>query len=124
MAEPKLYTEREKVDAERDAFVNGASWGESLTNPLVRPSGFLETSRTEARLRYRRAKVTRPRVVTDDNGIFWRVVSGRFEYAWPGHNVWKDARAAYAVDPGMTPARVRMLNALLDSPTEEVPDDE
>ncbi len=110
-----LFTEREVIMRERAAYAEALA-----SNPFY---SVAETHRV-ARLRYPLLKVTRPRVVTDDSGIFWRVVSGRFEYAWPGHNVWKDALAAHAGDPGMTPARVRMLSALLDNPTEEVPDDE
>lgn len=108
---PRMYSEREVVLREREAYKVGAY--RHATESVATDAIIADAVR-------RYPLPSRPRVVPDPHGQGeWRVVDGKLcaRNATITHSAW----APWCAFP--TPERVEMWAALLASPTEEVPDE-
>lgn len=122
----KMISERDAVMRERAASAKArcAALYSALPHPLnTDHEGHIfapcEACRRKAVERYP-LKVTRPRVVADSGGCWWRFVNGNLEVregnagcAWYAHDQYKY---------WLTLERVKLLADLIASPTEEVED--
>ncbi len=141
MAEPKLYTEREKVLAERKAAGRArcsALWVIHGDTPTSRHRPYEAGSACEdctrfANVRHELPRVTRPRVVTDRplpdrQARNFRVVGGQIQTS-SDDGIWHclDNGSVHATEDSeglcLRPERIRMLADLLANPTEECDDD-
>ena len=115
-------TERQARLRERVACMYGelrVQWNPS-------PLQVAEAKRT-AEERYPLPRITRPRVVQDSTGVYWRVVvahdDARIEYAElfaPGR--FTDVTCFRPGMPGVSPERVALWADLLARPAEEIDD--
>jgi len=124
MSDTKTYTEREAIEREREAFVDGASavFSHYRIQPYDAGSGGWKGSRTLASERYPLPKVTRPRVVTRKVRSFkfdWRWVNERLEYADPGSDDWEEYCGLIHAS-NEWPTLLAILDDLRANPTEEV----
>ncbi len=108
-----MTTEREAVNRERAAFCRGFDRG------LARP---YEASTVIVTRLYPLPKITRQRVVRDNEGYSWKVEGSRIYSSYPGDNAWVEAWRGMACSAGWTPGRIALLAELLDNPTETVDD--
>lgn len=107
--EPKKYTEREYVLAQRDAFMAG------LADPI---QYWGKDALQEARKRYPLPRVTRPRVVKDATGWEWMLADGsQLRYRASFASDWSDSLNLGAK------GRIAALRDLLANPTETVEED-
>lgn len=112
MTNEKMVPESEAVKREREAYVAGAEsqWGGI-------PSHQTSSWREEAKRRYP-LTVTRPRVVEDTTGWYWRVSSdASIETTSTKDGAW---RQLVRMDQRLTKERVLILADLLANPTEDV----
>lgn len=80
-----------------------------------------ESARQDAASRYPLPKITRPRVVKDSKGTFWRVLGDKIQFSndgvsWPG----ADSSHPFCI---VQAERVHIFHDLYTNPTEEVEDD-
>ena len=115
-------TERQAAFRERAAFAEGVTW------ERARGPRWSDGAQTIAERHYPLPRITRPRVVQDSTGVYWRVVvahdDARIEYAElfaPGR--FTDVTCFRPGMPGVSPERVALWADLLARPTEDVPDD-
>lgn len=109
MSEQPTVTERQAVERERAAWVEGAiCWaGGAVSGPGILSELAAQT--------YPMPKITRPRVVVDEFGVEWTVVDGEVV-----PNVYGAGGGSSAADYNTTTKRILLWADLLNNPTEEV----
>ena len=113
MSAEKMVSEREAVLRERHAFITGANLPSFLLSKSI-PAIAAE--------RYPLPTVTRPRVVTDENGEEWSIgPTGLLQHRDPTVSEWKrglvsQTGRAFVADK----ARVALWTDLFANPTEQV----
>lgn len=126
----KLYTEREYVLAQREAFIDGYITENDCTCDLTSGcSSCRDVGEVRAAARYPLPKVTRPRVVADPEcGAFeWSVVRGELHVRNPESKSATEWGIANGHDFGAfepTRRRVQVWADLLANPTEKCEMDE
>lgn len=105
----KMVTEREAVLRERGAFIVGAR--------LVSPPRRNDTLLAETKARYPLPLITRPRVVTDNEGVEWRIVDEVLQTRVRPKGDWGSWM------PKISWQRIDLLADLTANPTEQIPDD-
>ena len=106
------YTEKDVVLREREAYVRGRH--ESLSAQRMTDSERREFER-DAAVRYPLPKVTRPRVVTRQDGVQLRIEDPELQFRIGPNCSWATYCLTY-----MSPANRAALLDLLANPTEEV----
>ena len=126
MTGEKMVTEREKVEAERMAYIVGVDMAGMLRRPGV------DYWRAKAVGIYPLPKMTRPRTYKE-GGFTFRVMDGKIVQQDSGDSTWYTAFHGQLVDGAydggctiggeipVTPTLLAALANLLANPTEEVP---
>ena len=114
MSDEKKYTERDLVLAKREAFCAGR--GAAFVHyDIGAPQGKAWPGSAHlAAERYPLPKVTRPRVVTREDGCQLRISGGQLQYKWLDGD-WREYGSI-----NWTPAQRAAMADLLANPTEEV----
>lgn len=110
MSERPTVTERQAVERERAAWVEGFLCGADNHSATVRSIALGAAVR-----HYPLPKITRPRVVADEFGVQWKVVDGEVVLHANGDDGGIDVN-----DYNTTTKRILLWADLLNNPTEEV----
>ena len=127
MTPPAKYTERQLIEAKREAFVAGADW---CFHDCHTTRALSITSRPRwiaaAKSLFELPKVTRPRVVKDAEGVSWRVSGDTVQWSVGKGCDWapRDWAPLSNSHIWLTVERVHLLADLLANPTEEVDDEQ
>jgi hypothetical protein len=120
MRDEKRYTEKEMVRLNSQAFEYGAAFNEALHNGSGACNIRIDHSvhHGEAGRRYPLPKVERPRVVTDKQGVDWRVIGDVAQARFDADHPWESRPII-----SMTKDRALLIADLFARPSELVDDE-